>query len=124
MARKKVLTYEEKMIIALNAFPSPLKDKKHGIVIVFENDRARSNENRLEHIIDPRHELQPKDIKRIPKKIEESILKKDKDRENTFSLYIPRNNYGFEYIKISLRIDFKKSNQATIKTIFITRNLK
>ena len=124
MANKNGPSYEEKMISALNSLPSPLVDKKHGIVIVFENDRARSNESRLEHIIDSRHELQPNDIKRIPKKIGKAIFRKDKERSDTYNLYIERNNYRNEFIKVSLQIEFEKSNEAIIKTIFITKNVK
>lgn len=93
MAKEKESTYEEKMIAALNSFPSPLVDKKHGIVIVLENNRARSNESRIEHIINSKHDLKPSDIKRIPKKIDKSIFKKDKERKDTYNLYIERNNY-------------------------------
>ena len=124
MAKKKESTYEEKMIAALNSFPSPLVDKKHGIVIVLENDRARSNESRIEHIINSRHDLKPSDIKRIPKKIEKAIFKKDKERKDTYNFYIERNNYQKQFIKISVKIEFDKSNKATIKTIFITDSIK
>ena len=124
MAKKKGLSYEEKMISALSSLPSPLIDKKHGIVIVLENDRASSNENRIEHIIDSRHDLKPNDIKRIPKRIDEAIFKKDKERKDTYNLYIERNNYRKQYIKISMKIEFEKSNKATIKTIFITDHIK
>ena len=124
MTKKKHLSYEEKIINALNEIPNPLEDKKHRIFIKIENDRARSNESRFEHIISSRHELQQSDIKRIPKKIGTSELKKDKERTDTYNLYIKRNNYGDDYIKISLEIDFKKSNVGIVKTIFITRVLK
>ena len=124
MAKKKELTYETKMINALNSFPSPLIDKKHGIVIMLENDRVRSNENRFEHIINPRHDLKPSDIKRIPKRIDQAIFKKDKERKDTYNLYIERNNYRKQFIKVSMRIEFDKSNKATIKTIFITDDIK
>ena len=124
MAKKKNLTYEEKMINALNTLPTPIEDKRHGISILIVDDKARSNESRFEHIIDPRHELQPSDIKRIPHGIKTSLLKKDKERSNTYNIYIPRNRYSKEYIKISVEINFKKSNEAKVKTIFITKNMK
>ena len=44
MSKTKGLSYEEKLIDALSKLPNPLEDKRHGIVIVFENDRARSNQ--------------------------------------------------------------------------------
>ncbi|MBO7573227.1 MAG: hypothetical protein J6T25_00315 [Bacilli bacterium] len=91
---------------------------------MLENDRARSNESRIEHIINSRHDLKPSDIKRIPKKIEKAIFKKDKERKDTYNFYIERNNYQKQFIKISVKIEFDKSNKATIKTIFITDSIK
>ena len=93
-------------------------------IIVLDNNRARSNESRFEHIAVSRHELLPSDIKQIPKRIETSILKKDKERTNTYNIYIARNGHVGEYIKISIEIDFKKSNIGFVKTIYITRNNK
>ena len=124
MAKKKNLSYKEKMAKALESLPSPLEDKKHRIFIVFENSRARSNETRFEHIIHERHELKPSDIRRILHKINTSSLKKDQERKDTYNLYTERNNYGKEYIKISMELNFKRSNITTVKTIFITTNLK
>ena len=124
MAKKKELTYEEKMFKALELIPNPLEDKKHRIYIVFEDSKARSNQTRFEHIILARHELKPSDIKRIPNQIKSSVLKKDKERNNTYNLYISRNNYRIEFIKISIELNFKKSNVAVVKTIFITKNIK
>ena len=124
MAKRKGLSYEEKMIRALNKIPCPLEDKKHRIMIYFVDNRARSNESRFEHISLSRHDLNTSDIKRIIEHINDSILKKDLERKDTYNLYIKRNNYGCEYIKISLEIDFAKSNEAIVKTMFITRDIK
>ena len=66
----------------------------------------------------------PSDIERIPKYINESELIMDKERKYTFNLYIKRNNYSNEYIKMSLNLDFSVSNKAKIKTIFITKVIK
>lgn len=74
MARKKRLSYEEKMVKALRSIPNPIEDKRHGIFIYFIDERARSNESRFEHIIEKRHELLPSDIKRIPKCIKKPFL--------------------------------------------------
>ena len=93
-------------------------------MIYFVNNRVRSNESRFEHISLSRHDLNTSDLKRIVEHINESTLKKDPERRDTYNLYIKRNNYGFDYIKISLEIDFTKSNKATVKTMFITRNVK
>ena len=124
MPRKKKQTKKEQIIKALYELPNPLEDKKHRIVIFFHNDKARSNETRFDHIAMERHNLHPRDIKRIAQKINESTIEKDKERGETYNLYIKRNSYGNEYIKISLNLDYRKSNEATVKTIFITRNYK
>ena len=120
MAKKKGLSYEQKMIKALSELPNPIIDNKHRIKIIVEDNKARSNETRFEHISLQRHDLKPADIKRIPEKIKSSDFKKDAERKDTYNIYIKRNNVGKEYIKISLEIDFKKSNEAFVKTIFIT----
>lgn len=124
MSKKKGLTYNEKMIAAISSLPNPLEDKRHAIYIYFENDRYRSNQNRLDHIVEYRHGLKPSDIEQIPKRIKNSTLKKDKERKNTYNLYIRRKTVKKEFIKISLEIDFEKDNSAKVKTIYITKNLK
>ena len=124
MTKRKGLSYEEKIAHALQSLPNPIEDKRHGILIVFENDRARSNETRFEHIAVERHELKESDIKHIPKSIKTSLLKIDKDRKDTYNLYLRRNSFGHEYIKISIEINFKKSNRGIVKTIFITKSIK
>ena len=124
MSKKKKLTSDEKIQKALDELPYPIIDKKHGIKIYCINDRARSNQSRIEHIILKRHSLMPSDIERIARNINESDLIMDKERKNTFNLYVKRNNYNDEYIKVSLILNFAKSNEAKIKTIFITKNKK
>ena len=125
MKETKGLSYQQRMIIALKKLPNPIFDKRHDILIHFIDDRARSNESRFDHIIDISHELNPNDIKRIPKGIKKCIFKKDKERTKTFSIYIKRYNYSEEeYIKISVRIEPDKPRDAIVKTIFITKNVK
>ena len=121
MAKRKELSYEEKMISALNKLPIPLVDKRHCLNIYFKNDRARSNQSRFDHIIDQRHGLRPSDIERIGRYIGTSKLKKDHERKETYNLYIKRNSINNEYIKISLRVEDKEPNKAYVKTIFITK---
>ena len=93
-------------------------------MVRFIDERARSNESRFEHISLKRHELKASDIKRIVKEISNSEMKIDTERKETYNFYIKRNSYNNEYIKISVNLDFKKSNEARVKTIFITKNLK
>ena len=117
---KKGLSYEEKMIEALKKLPNPLEDKKHHLFIYLVNDRARSNQNRFEHIIDQRHGLCCADIERIRKHIKKAVLKKEHGRNDTYNIYLKRSNIGDEYIKICLKIDPAQPKIATIKTMFIT----
>ena len=124
MSKKKKLTSNEKIQKALEQLPNPIIDKKHGIKIICINDRARSNQSRIEHIVLQRHSLTPSDIERIAKNINESDLIKDKERKFTYNLYFRRNSYNNEYIKVSLNLDFKVSNEAKIKTVFITKYKK
>lgn len=112
------------MIDVLNTLPNPIEDKRHDLFIYFKNNRARSNETRFERIIEKRHELKPSDIKRIPKCLKKAIFKVDKERLESYSVYIKRNQYSDEYIKISLKIDRDNPKVAIVKTIFITKNIK
>ena len=57
MARKKKLTYEQRMLAELQKLPNPIDDKRHELSIYFVNERARSNQTRFAHIIEARHEL-------------------------------------------------------------------
>ena len=124
MAKMKGLSYEQKLIDALKKLPNPLQDKKHNLDIYFDDDRARSNQSRFEHIVDSRHSLLISDIERIQRHISKSKLKKDSERKNTFNLFIKRNCFNSEYIKISLKIEDDNPHVAIVKTIFITRVYK
>ena len=124
MSKRKGLSYEEKMINALEKLPNPLIDKKHNLEIYFINNRARSNQDRFKHIINYKHSLLASDIERIPRYINSSKLKIDKERKNTSNIYIKRSGCRNEYIKISLKIDPKSPNIAIVKTIFITKVYK
>ena len=124
MANKRKISYEQKMIAALNKLPIPLEDKKHNIKIYLENDRARSNQSRFEHIIDSRHGLRPSDIDRVQRYIKKCIFKKDSERTETYNIYIKRSNISDEYIKISIRINPESPDIGIVKTIFITKVIK
>ena len=124
MAKTKGISYEEKLIKALRELPSPLEDKRHNLKIYFDDSRARSNQSRFEHITNKRHELLPSDIKRIPRFIKTCIFRKDLERTNTYNIYIKRNNYSGEYIKISIYVSPSEHGIGIVKTIFITKVLK
>ena len=124
MAKRKGLSYEEKLINALRKLPSPLEDKRHNLKIYFDDDRARSNESRFEHIVNQRHGLRPCDIERISRYIKSCVFKKDLERVGTFNIYIKRNSVSKEYIKISVKIEPDEPDVALVKTIFITSVIK
>ena len=124
MAKRKDLSYEEKLINALRKLPSPLEDKRHNLKIYFDDNRARSNESRFGHIINQRHGLLASDIERIYRYINVSKLKKDQERKETFNLFVKRNSFNNEYIKISLKIEDNDPTKAVVKTIFITKVYK
>ena len=124
MSKRKKLTNEEKLISALKKIPCPLIDKRHNLEIYFDDNRARSNQSRFEHIVLSRHQLKQKDIERIPIHIKKCIFKKDQERTDTYNIYIKRNNYSGEYIKISVEIKQSEPNVAVVKTVFITNVLK
>lgn len=124
MSKKNKLTHEQKLINALQKLPNPLEDKRHNILIRFVDDKVRSNETRFEHIVLARHELRPNDFKRIVTHIKNAKLKQDGERKGTFNIYIKRNGYNSEYIKISIQIESNNPHEAIVKTIFITKILK
>lgn len=124
MAKRKGLTYEQKLIDALEKLPNPLVDKKHNLKIYFIDNRARSNQSRFEHIVDPRHSLLASDIERIARYINYSKLKMDHERKESFNLFIKRNSFNDEYIKIALKIEDENPSIAFVKTIFITKVYK
>ena len=124
MAKRNGLSYEQKLVKALKKLPNPLEDKRHNISIYFDDNRARSNQSRFEHIVSVRHGLKPSDIERIPRYIKTCIFKKEIRRSDTFNVYIKRNSYNDEYIKVSIEIKPNAPHVATVKTIFITENIK
>jgi len=124
MRKRKGLSYEQKLINALKKLPNPLEDKRHNIMIYFDDNRARSNQSRFQHIVNMRHGLKPSDVERIPRYIRSCIFKKDIERSDTFNIYIKRNSYSDEYIKLSIEIKPETPKKATVKTIFITTNIK
>lgn len=124
MAKRKGLTYEQKLIDALEKLPSPLIDKRHNLKIYFVDNRARSNQSRFEHIVNQRHGLRPSDLERVNRCIKKCIFRKDLERSETYNIYIRRTNYSDEYIKIGVKIDPSEPEIAMVKTIFITKVIK
>lgn len=81
MAKKRTTNYDTKIIDALKKLPNPIYDRRHNFTIYLVNDRARSNQERFEHISKNFHELTVKDIESIPEGLKtKSKLKKEKGR--------------------------------------------
>lgn len=113
------------MVQELKKLPNPIEDKRHNLYIYFDNNQARSNQTRFQHLFTIRHMLKVNDIRRIKNGIKTCIFRKDLERTDTYNIYIKRFSYSdSEYIKISLQIDPRKPRIANVKTMFITKTIK
>ena len=87
--------------------------------------RARSNQTRVEHIIEYSHDLKARDLKLIPKGIKNYFdYRKDPTYKNTYNYYIKRGGLDKGLIKVSIRISDNDPSHAWIKTIFIAYRIK
>ena len=122
MAKKKnEKFYDQKLIDALKKIPSPIWDKKHKIFIYLNNDQARSNESRFEHIAKRNHELKVRDIESIPDGINGYVyFTKSKEIKDTYYYYIKRKGNDRGFIQVAILVDIKDKSKAYVKTIFIT----
>ena len=125
MTKRKPSTYNPaELLKEINKWPNPIYDKKHDILIYIEG-RARSNQTRVEHIIDYSHDLKARDLALVPQGITNYFAyKKDPIYKNTFNYYINRKGLDRGFIKVSIQIDNNNSKKAWIKTIFITYVIK
>lgn len=125
MSKRKPRIYNPNNLIeAIKKWPNPIYDKKHDFYIYIEG-MARSNQTRIEHIIEYRHNLKVRDLKLVPNGINDYIeYKKDPIYKNTYNYYLKRGGKDKGFIKISLRISDSQPHVAWIKTIFITYRLK
>ena len=125
MSKKSSINYSQNLIDALNKLPSPIYDERHDLTVYLDNDKARSNQTRLEHIAKVTHNLKVKDIESIPRGIKkESRVKKDSFKKSTFNYYFPRESNKKEFIKISVLVDKNNKKKVTIKTIFVAKQMK
>ena len=112
------------LIEAIEKWPNPMYDKKHGYYIYVEG-RARSNQTRIEHIVEYGHDLKARDLELIPNGIKNYFeYKKDPVYKDTFNYYIKRGGEDKGLIKVSIQIDGKERKRAWVKTIFITYRIK
>ena len=125
MTRRKPQIYNpERLIEALNKLPNPLYDKKHDLKIYIEG-RARSNQTRIEHIVEYGHDLKVRDIESLQKGINNYIdFRKDSEHKLTFNYYIKRKGQDKGLIKVSIRISEVDHKKAWVKTIFIAYRVK
>lgn len=125
MTRRKPKTYDPSDLIkAIEKWPNPIQDKKHGYDIYIEG-RARSNQTRIEHIVEYGHNLKVRDLELVPHGIKNYFsYNKDPNYKNTFNYYLKRGGEDKGFIKVSVRISDDDPTYAWIKTIFITYNIK
>ena len=123
-ARKPKKYNPTHLIEAINKWPNPMFDKKHGYYIYVEG-RARSNQTRIEHIIEYSHDLKARDLELVPEGITHYFkYKKDPIYKDTYNYYLIRKGNDKGFVKISIQIDVKEKTKAWIKTIFITYKIK
>lgn len=126
MTKRNPSIYDpSKLIEAINKWPNPMFYKKHHLYIYVEG-RARSNQSRIDHIMEYGHDLKVRDLESVPNGIKNYFCyKKDPVYPNTFNYYIDRKGEDKGFIKASIRISDDDSTYAWVKTIYITYcNLK
>ncbi len=125
MTKRKPYVYDPVPLIeAIKKWPNPMFDKKHNLYIYVEGN-ARSNQTRMEHIVDYRHDLKVRDLESVPEGINKYFAyKKDPIYPKTFNYYIKRKGDDKGLIKLSVRISDENPAYAWVKTVFITYHIK
>ena len=125
MTKRKLKNYSQTHLVeAIKKWPNPMYDKKHGYYIYVEG-KARSNQTRIEHIVQNRHDLKVRDLNLVPEGINNYFeYKKDKTYKNTYNYYIIRKGLDKGFIKVSIQVDHKNNKKAWVKTVYITYNIK
>ena len=125
MAKRKPKTYNPTHLIEeIEKWPNPMFDARHGYYLYVE-EKARSNQTRIEHIVQYGHDLKARDLKLVPQGIIHYFCyKKDPTYEKTYNYYIKREGKDKGFIKVSIRVSDTDSKYAWIKTIFITYRIK
>ena len=125
MSKRKPRVYDPTNLIeAIKKWPNPIFDKKHNYYI-YVDGRARSNQTRVEHIVEYSHDLKARDLKLVPLGINNYFkYKKDPIYKDTFNYYIIRKGKDKGFIKVSIQVDNTDYKHAWIKTIFITYKIK
>ena len=125
MSKKKPKVYNPSHLIeAIEKWPNPMFDKKHGYYIYVEG-RARSNQTRIEHIVQYRHDLKKRDLDSVPEGITNYFdYRKDPVFKDTYNYYIKRKGLDRGFIKVSVQVDHKDPSKAWVKTVYIAYKLK
>ena len=125
MSKKKPKVYNPKNLLeAIEKWPNPMFDKKHGYYIYVEG-QARSNQTRVEHIVEFGHNLKARDLTIVPEGINNYFeYKKDPVYKDTFNYYLIRKGLDKGFVKVSVQINYKDHTKAWIKTIFIAHKIK
>ena len=94
-------------------------------VLIYVEGKTRSNQTRVEHIVEYGHDLKARDLQLVPEGIKNYFdYKKDLVYKNTFNYYLRRKGEDKGFIKVSVRISDDDPKHAWIKTIFITYKIK
>lgn len=126
MSKKKPKKFNQKDLVrVINSWSLPFYDKRHDYNLYLVDDRARSNETRIDHIVKYSHDLKARDLELVPKGINDYFsYKKDSVYKNTYNYYILRKGEDKGFVKVSIRRSDNNPNYAWIKTIFITYKVK
>ena len=125
MSKRKPRVYDSSQLIkVIETWPNPMSDKKHGYSMYVEG-KARSNQTRIEHIVQYGHDLKVRDLELVPEGITNYFkYKKDPTYKDTYNYYIIRKGKDKGFVKISIQIDGENHKRAWIKTIFIAYKIK
>lgn len=124
MTKRRPRFYDPKPLIdAIEKLPNPMYDKRHGYYLYIEG-MARSNETRVDHIVDYSHELKVRDIELIPDGIKNYFSYNKDEKKDTYNYYLKRKGMDKGFVKVSIQIDSKDRTKAWVKTIFITYHIK
>lgn len=126
MSKQKPKKFNQKDLVrVINSWSLPFYDKRHDYNLYLVDDRARSNETRIGHIVKYRHDLKARDLELVPKGINDYFsYKKDPVYKDTFNYYLKRKGFDRGFVKVSAQIDGRNKKKAWIKTIFITYKIK
>ena len=125
MTKRKPRIYNPSHLIeAIEKWPNPMYDKKHNYYIYVEG-KARSNQTRIEHIVQNRHDLKVRDLNLVPIGINHYFdYRKDPIYKDTWNYYLIRGGKDKGFVKVSIQIDHKDHTRAWVKTVYITYRVK